>query len=98
MPTLALIHLRIHSCRRGYQAALAKAEAPEEAPAEEALAAAEADAAEADVAEDADGVAGDSVSPEADSVPTTSLEAPPTRWVPYADGHLMGRRGLLPVR
>lgn len=95
MPALALIHLRIRFCRRGYLAALAKAEAP----AEEALAAAEADAA--DVAGDADVAAGDSVSPEADSVPATSLEAPSTRWVPFADGH--GTmvpflfRGLLPV-
>ena len=87
MLALALIHLRIRFCRRGYLAALAKAEAPEEAPAEEALAAAEADAAEVDVAGDADVAAGDSVSPEADSVPATSLEAPSTRWVPFADGH-----------
>lgn len=97
LTSVLLPNLASASCRRGYLAALAKAEALAEAPAEEALAAAEADAAEADVAGDADVAAGDSISPEADSLPTTSLDAPSTRWVPFADGHPMGRRGLLPV-
>jgi hypothetical protein len=98
MLTSALSQSRIHFCRRGYLAALAKAEAFAEAPSEEAPAAAEADAAAADVAEDADDAAGDSMSPEADSVPPLSLDAPPTRWGCVQIGHPAGRRLLLPAR